>query len=175
MSLFSHTASAILETLDQAMAIAEFKLDGTIMTANRNFLAAVGYSLDEVRGRHHRMFVESSYGDSAEYRNFWAAMNRGEHKLAAFKRFGKGGREVWFDASYNLIMGPDCTPISIIKFATDITRSKAQCTDARCGGELGSCDEHAIDGLIVANSVTWQLTELGRQVDSLLRCISGAD
>ena len=126
MSLFSLSASSKLEALDKAMAIIEFKLDGTIIAANTKFLAAVGYGLDEIKGRHHSMFVEPAYGASAEYREFWAALNRGEHKLAEFRRVGKGGREIWLEASYNPIFSPTGQPVSVIKFATDVTRRQEQ-------------------------------------------------
>jgi len=171
MSPFSRIASAKLEALDQTMAIVEFKLDGTIITANRNFLNAVGYTLSEIKRRHHSMFVDPAYGASAEYRDFWSALNRGEHKLAEAKRYGKGGRAVWFDASYNPIKGPDGEPISIIKFATDISRGKVECTDKRSVGKVDGCADLTIDGLIFTDSVTWQLTDLGRQVDGFLRSI----
>jgi len=138
MSLVLHTVSAKLEALDKAMAIIEFKLDGSIVTANRNFLNTVGYSLGEIKGRHHSMFVDPVYGASAEYREFWAALNRGEHKVAEFKRFGKGGREIWFEASYNPIMSPGGKPVSVIKFATDITPAKAECADMR--GKIEAID-----------------------------------
>ena len=79
----------------------EFNLDGTIVTANDNFLSALGYTLAEIKGRHHSMFVEPAYRDSAEYKAFWAALNRGEYQAAEYKRIGKGGKEVWIQASYN--------------------------------------------------------------------------
>ena len=82
----------------------EFKLDGTIVTANQNFLDAMGYSLDEIRGKHHRMFVDPTERDSTAYRDFWARLNRGEFQAAQYKRFGKGGREIWIQASYNPIL-----------------------------------------------------------------------
>ncbi|MFX8082972.1 PAS domain S-box protein, partial [Acinetobacter baumannii] len=73
----------------------EFGLDGTIITANENFLRVMGYALAEIKGRHHSMFVDAAYKDSGEYKEFWARLGRGEHQVAQFKRIGKGGREVW--------------------------------------------------------------------------------
>jgi methyl-accepting chemotaxis protein len=152
MSLFSNPASAKLEALDKAMAIIEFKLDGTIVTANQNFLKTVGYSLDEIKGRHHSMFVDPAYGASAEYKDFWAALNRGEHKLAEFKRYGKGGREIWLEASYNPILSGD-KPVSVIKFATDITHAKGECADMRSKieaiGRAQAVIEFTLDGVIL--------------------------
>src|ERR1700753_3351043 len=90
--------------LDKSQAVIEFDMDGTIVTANANFLNAMGYSLDEVKGRHHSMFVEPAYKESAEYRDFWAKLNRGEFNAGQFKRLGKGGKEVWIEATYNPLM-----------------------------------------------------------------------
>src|SRR5687768_17678534 len=98
---FSSDARAKLAALDKSQAIIEFKLDGTIITANENFLAAMGYRLDEIKGRHHGLFVHAEYRDSAEYRNFWKALAAGEYKSADFKRFAKGSREIWIQATYN--------------------------------------------------------------------------
>ncbi len=77
-----------------ACSIIEFKLDGTIITANENFLGALGYRLEDIKGRHHSMFVEPAYRDSAEYRQFWEKLKRGEYQAAQYKRIGKDGKEV---------------------------------------------------------------------------------
>ena len=79
-------------------------LDGTVITANQNFLDALGYSLSEIQGKHHSMFVEPAAREDAAYREFWAKLNRGEYQAAEYKRIGKGGREVWIQASYNPIL-----------------------------------------------------------------------
>ena len=154
MSLFLRSASAAkLEALSRAMAIIEFKLDGTIVTANENFLATVGYSLDEIKGRHHSLFVDPAYGASAEYRDFWAALNRGEHRVAEFKRRGKGGREIWLEASYNPILGGNGKPVSVVKFATDITARKGECADMQSKieaiGRAQAVIEFTLDGVIL--------------------------
>ncbi|HEY1189779.1 MAG TPA: methyl-accepting chemotaxis protein, partial [Gemmata sp.] len=110
--------------INRAQAVIEFKLDGTITSANENFLAATGYTLPEVQGRHHRMFVEPAVAASAEYREFWAKLNRGEFIVGEFKRVGKGGKEVWIQASYNPILDAQGVPYRMVKFATDITAQK---------------------------------------------------
>ncbi len=112
--------------INRSQAIIEFALDGTILTANENFLKTVGYSLDEIEGRHHEMFCEPAYSQSIEYKRFWQALNRGEFQPGEFKRIGKGGKEVWIIASYNPVLGEDGKPVKVIKFATDITVSKAE-------------------------------------------------
>jgi methyl-accepting chemotaxis protein len=111
-----------IAAIDKAQAVIEFNMDGTIITANPNFLGALGYSLDEIKGRHHSMFVEPSERDSASYREFWAALNRGEYQAAEYKRIGKGGKEVYIQASYNPILDLNGKPFKVVKYATDTTR-----------------------------------------------------
>ena len=121
---FVQNAIAQAAAIDKSQAVIEFKLDGTIVTANKNFLDAVGYTLDEIKGKHHGIFVDPAERDSAAYREFWAKLNRGEFQAAQYKRFGKGGREIWIQASYNPILDGSGRPTGVIKFATDITAEK---------------------------------------------------
>ncbi|MBI1319995.1 MAG: PAS domain-containing protein [Candidatus Hydrogenedens sp.] len=111
-----------VEAIGKSQAVIEFKMDGTIITANENFLKTMGYTLSEIQGRHHRLFVEAAYADSPEYRDFWDALNRGEYRSAQYKRIGQGGREVWIQASYNPILDPSGRPFKVVKYATDITQ-----------------------------------------------------
>ncbi|NPU09440.1 PAS domain-containing methyl-accepting chemotaxis protein [Bradyrhizobium sp. 83002] len=111
-----------IAAISKSQAVIEFELDGTVINANDNFLQALGYTLSEIKGRHHSMFVDPSERDSTAYRNFWAALNRGEYQAAEYKRIGKGGREVWIQASYNPILGLNGKPFKVVKYATDITR-----------------------------------------------------
>jgi methyl-accepting chemotaxis protein len=110
-----------LAAIHKAQAVIEFTLDGTILTANENFLKTLGYGLDEIRGRHHSLFVASGEANSGEYRAFWASLARGEFQAAQYKRIGKGGTEVWIQASYNPIFDMNGKPFKVVKFATDIT------------------------------------------------------
>ena len=111
-----------IAAIGKSQAVIEFKLDGTIITANQNFLDTLGYTLPEVQDMNHSMFVEPGYRESAEYRQFWAALNRGEYQAAEYKRIAKGGREVWIQASYNPILDLNGKPYKVVKFATDVTR-----------------------------------------------------
>lgn len=107
----------------------ESNMDGTIITANDNFLGATGYTLNEVTGQHHSMFVESEFKNSAEYQQFWQKLNRGEDESAEYKRIGKGGKEVWIQASYNPILDAEGRLVKVVKFATDITGVKFAIND----------------------------------------------
>ena len=118
-----------LLAISKAQAVIEFDLQGIILNANENFLSTLGYSLEEIKGKHHSMFVESSYANSAEYRRFWEDLRAGKFQAAEYKRLGKGGKEVWIQASYNPIFDANGRPVKVVKFATDVTASKLQTAD----------------------------------------------
>jgi methyl-accepting chemotaxis protein len=111
-----------LTAIGRSIAVIEFDLTGKILTANDNFLKTLGYSLSEVQGQHHRLFIEPSYANSAEYSQFWQRLNRGDFFADRFKRVGKGGKWVWLEASYNPVLDSSGKPYKVIKFASDITQ-----------------------------------------------------
>jgi len=113
-----------IAAINKAQAVIHFNLDGTIIDANANFLSATGYSLDEIKGQHHRMFVDDEFARSDEYRDFWARLNKGEYQAAMYRRLARGGREIWIEASYNPIFDLKGRPFKIVKYATDITARK---------------------------------------------------
>ncbi|SDG81007.1 methyl-accepting chemotaxis protein [Duganella sp. OV458] len=115
---------AIHAALNRVQAVIEFDLEGKILHANDNFLRAVGYTLDEVQGRHHAMFCEPEFAASPAYKQFWTHLAAGEFDQGEYKRLAKGGREIWINASYNPIMDADGKPYKVIKFATDITENR---------------------------------------------------
>jgi methyl-accepting chemotaxis protein len=121
--------AGMIAAISRAQAVIAFNLDGTIVTANENFLKTLGYSLGEIQGKHHSMFVEPAMRDSAAYREFWASLNRGEYQAAEYKRIGKGGKEVWILASYNPILDEKGKPFKVVKFATDVTQQKLRTAD----------------------------------------------
>jgi len=110
-----------LAALDRAMAVIEFDLNGQVLDANENFLTVMGYSLTELKGKHHRMFCEPAQVNSPEYADFWRRLNNGEFFTGQFKRIGKHGRVVWLEASYNPVYDGDGKLIKIVKFASDIS------------------------------------------------------
>ena len=126
LKLVKNQNEGLFEAIHKSQAVIEFNLKGIIGTANDNFLNTLGYSLDEVQGKHHSMFCEPEYAQSQEYKNFWEKLNRGEFDQGEYKRVGKNGREVWIIASYNPIFNADGSLEKIVKFATDITASKAE-------------------------------------------------
>jgi PAS domain S-box-containing protein len=113
--------AGMIAAIDRSQAVIRFTLDGRILHANENFLNAMGYTLDEVRGQHHGMFVDPVYRQSVEYRMFWEKLGRGEFDANQYKRFGKGGKEIWIQASYNPILDTNGKPFMVIKYATDVT------------------------------------------------------
>ncbi|PTW55704.1 methyl-accepting chemotaxis sensory transducer with Pas/Pac sensor [Breoghania corrubedonensis] len=119
--LLNHEYKAKLDALDRSQAMIEFETDGTIITANENFLKALGYTLEEVKGRDHSMFVDAEYRASEEYRRFWNDLRQGKFQTAEYRRIGKAGNDVWIQASYNPIFDADGHPYKVVKFATDIT------------------------------------------------------
>ena len=113
-----------VKAIDKSQAVIEFDLDGTIRNANENFLHTVGYSIDEIRGKHHRIFVDTSFAQSAEYRAFWDKLGRGIYDAGEYKRVAKGGREIWLQASYNPIFDPSGRLAKVVKYASEITAAK---------------------------------------------------
>ncbi len=113
-----------VEAIGRSQAVIEFKMDGTIVTANENFLKTLGYDLREIQGQHHKIFAEPSYSGSIEYKMFWDKLNRGEFDAGEYKRIGKGGKEVWIQASYNPILDASGKPFKVVKFASDVTAAK---------------------------------------------------
>jgi methyl-accepting chemotaxis protein len=112
---------AKLAAISRSQAVIEFLPSGEIVTANDNFLAAMGYRADEIKGQHHRLFVEPAFAASSDYGAFWQRLNNGEYVAAEFKRIGKGGREIWIQASYNPIFDPNGKVVKVVKFASDVT------------------------------------------------------
>ncbi|MEZ5957209.1 MAG: methyl-accepting chemotaxis protein [Hyphomonadaceae bacterium] len=114
--------AGMLQALGRSQAIIEFNMDGTIVNANENFCQTLGYSLSEIVGKHHSMFAEPAYARSVEYKAFWEKLNRGEFDSGKYCRLGKGGRELWIEATYNPILDGNGKPFKVVKFASDVTQ-----------------------------------------------------
>lgn len=121
-----------LGALDRVMAVIEFDLEGRILRANPNFCATLGYSEAEILGKHHSMFAEPDYVRSDAYRQFWARLRRGEFDRGQYCRLGKGGREIWIEASYNPILDAEGRPYKVVKYAIDITAQRLRDADIDC-------------------------------------------
>jgi len=118
-----------LSAIDKSQAVIEFQPDGTILTANQNFLSTMGYSLGEIQGKHHSMFGEPGIADTPEYKALWDKLRSGQFDAGEYKRLGKGGKEIWIQASYNPILDPKGRVYKVVKFASDITESKTKTND----------------------------------------------
>ena len=159
-----------MAAIDKVQAVIEFKTDGTIITANDNFLSAMGYSLDEVRGEHHRMFVDANYGRSREYEDFWRDLRGGKPFVGEFKRRSRNGRDVWIQAAYNPIVDSDGQVVKVVKFATDITEQKLRSADFE--GKMAAIDkvqaviEFKTDGTIITANDNF-LSAMGYRLDEV--------
>jgi methyl-accepting chemotaxis protein len=142
-----------MAAIGRAQAVIEFNLDGTIITANDIFLKVLGYSLAEIQGKHHSMFVAPAERDSGAYREFWAKLNRGEFQSSEYKRFGKGGKEVWILASYNPILDDTGNPFKVVKFASDVSEQKLKTADfagqIEAIGKSQAVIEFSMDGIVL--------------------------
>lgn len=142
-----------LTGLHRSTAVIEFSMEGTVLTANENFLSMTGYRLDQVVGRHHRIFCEPAYVASDEYVQFWRRLRAGEFEEGEYLRLGADGREIWIQATYNPIFDEDGRLVKVVKFASDITAAKARNVD--CESRVRAIDraqsviEYDLDGVVV--------------------------
>ena len=147
------TERATLDAMSKSQAIIEFDLDGHVLTANSNFLATMGYELSEIVGKHHRMFVESSYAVTPEYEAFWVNLRSGEFDTGEYKRIRKDGKPVWIEASYNPVLDGSGRPVKVVKIASDVTARKLK--DAEHKGQIAAISksqaviEFNLDGTVI--------------------------
>ncbi|RMS31975.1 PAS domain-containing protein [Pseudomonas ficuserectae] len=129
---------SLMAAIDRSQAMIEFDLEGNILRANTNFLDCVGYRLDEVQGRHHRMFCTPEHASSVEYATFWEKLGKGAFDEGQYKRLGKNGREIWLQATYNPVFDEQGNPFKVVKFATDVTQQRK--TNAEYEGKVAAID-----------------------------------
>ena len=159
-----------LAALDRVQGIIEFNLDGTVITANENFLRVIGYRLEEIRGQHHRVLCDPAYAASSAYEAFWAKLRRGEFEAGVFRRVGKDGKEIWLQASYNPIMDAAGKPYKVVKFATDITEQQNRSAEQE--GKLAAVDkaqatiEFNLDGTVLTANENF-LKVLGYRLEEI--------
>lgn len=162
---------AILGALDKSLAIIEFRMDGTILRANDNFLKLLGYSRPEIVGRHHRMFVDERCRDSPDYQAFWDRLRQGEAHVAQFKRIAKDGHEIWIEASYNPIHDGSGIPYKVVKVATDVTAQKTEYADllgqSKAIRRSLATIEFALDGTILSANENF-LKVAGYRLDEII-------
>lgn len=159
----------LVAAINRSQAVVEFKPDGTILGANSNFLSIVGYSREQIVGRHHSMFLTQECRESEEYRLFWEKLGRGEFAKAQCKRIRKDGTEAWLEASYNPVPGADGKTGKIIKFATDITAEKHK--DQVNAALKNSLD--AVTAKVMATDRDYNITE--REVERVVAAVIGGD
>jgi methyl-accepting chemotaxis protein len=167
------SATGLADAVHKSQSVIEFSLDGRIQSANENFLNAMGYRLEEIRGQHHSIFVEPSYRDSAEYRQFWDKLGRGEYEAGQYKRLAKGGKEIWIQASYNPVLDASGKPIKVVKFATDITASvrasqALQAAVAETQDAVEAAKRHDLTHRIPMQGKTGEIAALCSGVNGLL-------
>ncbi len=166
----SNDAQAQLDAINKSQAVIEFTLDGTIITANANFLNALGYTLEEIIGKHHGMFADPAYRSSPEYRAFWDKLGRGEFDAGQYLRLGKGGKEIWIEASYNPIFDAKGRPYKVVKFATDISAQKERVADMQgqveAIGKSQAVIEFKLDGTIISANQNF-LATLGYTLEEI--------
>jgi methyl-accepting chemotaxis protein len=142
-----HETHGQLEALNRVQAVIRFTPDGVILDANENFLRVMGYTLPEIQGKHHSIFVDPAFARSAAYDQFWKTLRSGEFQQAEYKRLAKGGRAIWLQASYNPVFDAAGRLVEVVKFATDITEAKLRNLDY--SGQINAI--HRVQGVIEFN------------------------
>ncbi|HXZ15881.1 MAG TPA: PAS domain-containing protein, partial [Roseiarcus sp.] len=164
-------ARSVLAALKKSLAVIEFSPTGDVINANANFCALLGYQLSEIKGKHHSMFVEPQYARSREYEEFWAKLRRGEFEARESKRIGKGGKEVWIQASYSPIVGLGGKLIKVVAVAADVTETKTRAADDK--GRIDAISraqaaiEYSPDGTILAANESF-LKVFGYRLEEIL-------
>jgi methyl-accepting chemotaxis protein len=170
-ALNTREAHAKLAALDRVQGVIEFDLEGRILSANRNFLDVVGYTLPEIVGQHHSMFMDPAQRDSAAYRAFWERLRAGTFESGQFQRVGRGGRQIWIQASYNPMLDMRGRPYKVVKFATDITQQRT--AEADRAGQIAAIDKvqaviaFDLDGTVIEANDNF-LTTMGYGRDEVI-------
>ncbi|WDU63402.1 PAS domain-containing methyl-accepting chemotaxis protein [Pseudomonas poae] len=170
-------ANAKLEAIGRAMAVIEFNLDGTIITANANFLQRMGYSLGQIQGKHHRLFCTPELANSSAYSDFWRRLNQGELFSGQFERVDKSGQTVWLEANYNPVYDASGRLCKVVKFASDITaRVQQHAADAQSAAQAYHLSLHTQDmaekGAEVIQKTASGMREISADIDDSSQLIA---
>lgn len=170
----------LMAALDRSLAIIEFSLNGTILSANDNFLKSVNYTKSQVVGKHHRIFCEPEEANSQAYVEFWNTLASGEYVSDRFKRLDSNGSVIWLEASYNPVHDDDGELYKVVKFATVITREMNQELEVLKTAEIAhgiskKTDEDAATGIRVIESTVQTMNELSKEMDSASKGIFALD
>jgi len=164
-----------LAAIGKSQAVIEFNMDGIIQHANDNFLNTVGYTLEEIKGKHHSMFVDPAYRASPEYAAFWDGLRNGTYSSGEYRRVGKDGKEIFIQATYNPILDHNGKPFRVVKFATDIT-GRTQAVDEikhvmtrLTEGDLTVNIEHALEGdfAVLGEAINQFINEMRGTITSI--------
>nr|WP_280640249.1 methyl-accepting chemotaxis protein [Pseudomonas viridiflava] len=165
-----------LNAVDRAMAVCEFDTAGHVLTANDNFLHVMGFSLTDIKGKHHKTFCEPTFVNSSEYTEFWRKLNHGEFVGGQFKRLGKHGRVVWLEATYNPVYDVEGKLYKIVKFASDITdRVEKQEADAHGASKAyhisAETEKVAEQGTLVIQETAREMRQIAENIGASARLV----
>jgi methyl-accepting chemotaxis protein len=168
-----HESESLLKAIGRSMAVVEFTPQGRVIKANRNFLQTMGYSLEEVQGRHHGLFCQAHERESGAYREFWASLNRGEYHSHRFERVNKQGQTVYLEASYNPIFDSKGRLYKVVKFASDITAQVSTQQSAATAAHASSVqtDACARKGSEVVQQTVEVIEQISQELNDAARSI----
>lgn len=171
---------SFIDALIRSTAVIQFKLDGTVVTANQQFLNAMGYSLEQIKGKHHRMFCSAEDAASPQYSAFWKTLNNGEYVADRFKRIDSRGREVWLEATYNPVYDTEGNLCKVVKFASVVTDQVARETEVREAAAVAydvslQTDVSAERGAAVVQETVQTMQQIAEQMQSATHRIEALD
>ena len=168
-----HESQSQLKAIGRSMAVVEFNPQGRVIKANQNFLTTMGYRLEEVVGHHHGLFCQPHERESAQYREFWASLNRGEYHSHRFERVNKQGQTVYLEASYNPIFDSKGRLYKVVKFASDITAQVSTQQSAADAAHASSVqtDACARKGTEVVQQTVQVIEQISQELNDAARSI----
>lgn len=164
-----------VDAISKSQAVIEFELDGTILNANENFLKTLGYTLEEIKGKHHSLFVDQATKESNDYKVFWETLAKGDYQSAEFRRIDKDGNDVWIQASYNPILGPNGKPFKVVKYATNTTEQVLARKEAeRVGALVDENLDKILTAVVQANEQSTTVASASTQTMETVQTVSAA-